>query len=110
MIKYLVCDLKYYNNLLDFEYCKEKKKLINNKKWIKIYLKNDLLDRTDGPAYEDFRGYFRWFKEGKLHREDGPAVYWSTIPNFGIYYLNGKEIEVSSDKEFLQYIKLNCFI
>lgn len=40
----------------------------------KIWKKNNLLHREDGPSYEDKFGNKYWYKEGQLHREDGPAV------------------------------------
>ena len=42
-----------------------------NKKW---YL-NGVLHREDGPAVEHIDGQYGWYINGKLHREDGPAVY-----------------------------------
>ena len=41
-----------------------------NKRW---YL-NGLLHREDGPAVEYLTGTKVWYLNGKYHREDGPAV------------------------------------
>jgi hypothetical protein len=42
-----------------------------------FWYKNDKLHREDGPAaiYADGTQY--WYKDGKLHREDGPAIIYS---------------------------------
>ena len=38
------------------------------------WYKENKLHREDGPAIECTNGYKEWYKEGKLHREDGPAI------------------------------------
>jgi len=40
----------------------------------KFWYKEGKLHRLDGPAIERQNGHKEWYKEGKLHREDGPAV------------------------------------
>lgn len=40
----------------------------------KEWLLNGKLHREDGPAVEYIDGTKKWFLNGKLHREDGPAV------------------------------------
>jgi hypothetical protein len=64
------------------------------------------LHREDGPAYISDAGQ-SWWKNGKLHREDGPAVEYSD----GVkrWYLNSQQILVNSQKEFLQFIKFIAF-
>ena len=42
--------------------------------------------REDGPAFENKKGYKAWYLNGKLHREDGPAVKWVSAK---YWYLNG---------------------
>ena len=55
----------------------------------KIWYLNGKLHREDGPAVEYDNGDKIWFLNCKLHREDGPAIEKS---NGIIYwYLNGKE-------------------
>jgi len=54
------------------------------KKW---YL-NGKLHREDGPAYERSNGTKIWYLNGKRHREDGPAVEYPDGTK--IWYLNGK--------------------
>ncbi len=44
--------------------------------------------------------------EGKLHREDGPAIVWGKIND---YYFRGKQIDVKTDEEFQRFIKLKAF-
>jgi len=55
------------------------------KKW---YL-NGKLHREDGPAIEYASGTKEWWLNGNLHREDGPAIEWAN----GVkeWYVNGKE-------------------
>jgi hypothetical protein len=74
----------------------------------KWYWKDNLLHREDGPAVEYPDGYKAYIQNGLYHREDGPAI----IQENGIknWYLIGKIINVKSQKEFEQYIKLIMFI
>ena len=41
------------------------------------WYRNGKLHREDGPALERSDGTKEWYKEGRLHREDGPAIEWS---------------------------------
>jgi hypothetical protein len=43
-----------------------------------------------------------------LHREEGPAIEYST--GHKEYYYNGEYIDVETDKEFKKYIKMKVFI
>jgi hypothetical protein len=45
----------------------------------KLWYKDDLLHRTDGPAVIGFNGYEFWHFEGKPHRADGPAAIYAGI-------------------------------
>ena len=56
----------------------------HSKEW---YL-NGKLHREDGPAVEWADGTKEWFINGKLHREDGPAVEWANGTKE--WYLDGK--------------------
>lgn len=38
------------------------------------WFKDGLLHREDGPAVKTKDGAERWYQNGKLHREDGPAI------------------------------------
>jgi hypothetical protein len=51
----------------------------------KSWCLNGKLHREDGPAIEWTDGTKHWLLNGKYHREDGPAVEWAK---------NGKEIIV----------------
>ena len=42
----------------------------------KQYFKDGKLHRDDGPAIESINGYKEYFKDGVTHRDDGPAVIW----------------------------------
>ena len=55
-----------------------------SKEW---YL-NGKLHREDGPAIEDADGSKFWFINGKLHREDGPAV--ERADGSKSWFLNGE--------------------
>jgi hypothetical protein len=54
---------------------------------IKWYL-NGKLHREDGPAIEYANGTKEWYLNGKCHREDGPAVEYADGSKY--WYLNGK--------------------
>lgn len=43
----------------------------------KYWRKNGKLHREDGPAIEEINGHKEWWINGNLHREDGPAVEYS---------------------------------
>ena len=51
------------------------------------WFQNGKLHREDGPAIEYVNGTKCWYLNGKLHREDGPAIEW---PDGGkLWYQNG---------------------
>jgi len=68
--------------------------------------KGELHSFRDKPAMEFDNGLKGWYKEGKLHRLDGPAIEsnWSKI-----WFYEGKEIECNSIEEFLKIIYLKAF-
>lgn len=39
-----------------------------------FWFKNGILHRDNGPAVEYKEGKNIWFKNGRIHREDGPAI------------------------------------
>ena len=51
---------------------------------------NGKLHREDGPAVEYIDGDKKWYLNGKLHREDGPAV--EDTDGNKEWWLNGKEL------------------
>ena len=63
---------------------------------IKEWFLNGKLHREDGPAVELATGYKEWWINGKRHREDGPAVEYANGNKR--WFLNGKEL---TEKEFL---------
>jgi hypothetical protein len=48
---------------------------VNHVQFIHWY-KDGLLHREDGPAVEGPFGQKYWLQHGEFHREDGPAVIW----------------------------------
>jgi len=54
----------------------------------KYWFKEGNLHREDGPAVEYSNGRKEWYKEGKLHRLDGPAIEYSNGGNS--WYKEGK--------------------
>ena len=54
----------------------------------KEWFLNGKLHREDGPAIECANGHKEWFLNGNFHREDGPAVEWANGTKQ--WYLNGK--------------------
>jgi hypothetical protein len=62
-------------------------------------MRNGLNIRKDGTKI--------WYVNDQLHREDGPAMEWSSGAKE--WYLHGKKIVVNSNEEFLRYIKLKGF-
>jgi hypothetical protein len=68
---------------------------------------NDSLHREDGPAVMYANGDFAWYKHGKRHRLDGPAMYYNKCASWCV---EGKKIDVKNQKEFEQYLKLIAFI
>jgi hypothetical protein len=62
----------------------------------KFWHLNGKLHREDGPAVEWADGYTAWYLNDKLHREDGPAVEYGS----GKYwYLNGESLTEEEHKE-----------
>jgi hypothetical protein len=64
-----------------------------NKYW---YL-NGKLHREDGPAVERSDGSKSWYLNGEFHREDGPAIEYSDGNKFWLF--NGKEISLETKSE-----------
>ena len=56
---------------------------------------NGKLHREDGPAVEFSTGSKHWYINGKKHREDGPAVEDSNGDKY--WFLNGKQL---TEKKF----------
>ena len=56
---------------------------------VKVWYLNGKLHREDGPAIEYWDGSKYWFLNGERHREDGPAIESSDGSNR--WHLNGTE-------------------
>ena len=63
---------------------------------------NGKLHREDGPAVEGADGSKEWYLNGKRHREDGPAIEWDDGSKS--WWLNGKRV---TEKEVLA-LKATC--
>jgi hypothetical protein len=63
----------------------------------KYWLLNGKLHREDGPAIEYSNGDKCWYLNGQLHREDGPAVEYSDGSKD--WYLNGEQL---TEEEFIE--------
>ena len=66
-----------------------------NKKWFK----NGRLHNENGPAMERIDGYKVWCINGDLHRTDGPAVEYSS--GLKIWYLNKRQL---TEQEWLSKV------
>jgi hypothetical protein len=62
----------------------------------KFWYLNGKLHREDGPAVEYSNGDKSWYLNDKLHREDGPAVEHSNGNKW--WYLNGKDLKEAEHK------------
>ena len=58
---------------------------------------NGKLHREDGPAIEYAEGNKWWYLNGKLHREDGPAVEYADGTKF--WFINDVEL---SEQQFIR--------
>ena len=56
----------------------------------KYWRLNGKLHREDGPAIEYANGNKWWYLNGKYHREDGPAIEWADGDKE--WWLNGEEV------------------
>ena len=57
---------------------------------------NGKLHREDGPAVEWADGFKAWYRNGELHREDGPAAEYATGAKY--WWLNGKRVTEEEHK------------
>jgi hypothetical protein len=82
MLKYIMlCENNkdwHYRDALTFSFNEdafnENKNGLYYKKNTKEWYLNGKLHREDGPAVEFANGVKQWYQNGKRHREDGPAV------------------------------------
>jgi hypothetical protein len=71
------------------------------------YYKNGKLHREDGPAVEDFDGRKVWCKDGKDHRIDGAAMEFPGGRRE--YYYEGKHICSNNEAKFNRLMNLRLF-
>ena len=80
-------------------YDEEGEEILNEKGDIYLlWYKNGLLHRENGPAVEYSNGKKEWYKNGELHREDGPAIEWKSgnkewFKNGKLHRENGPAVE-----------------
>jgi hypothetical protein len=63
----------------------------------KYWRLNGKLHREDGPAVEGSGGSKSWYLNGNLHREDGPAIEYRS--GYNVWCLNGKGLTKEEHKE-----------
>jgi len=63
--------------------------------------------REDGPAVEDANGNKCWYQHGQSHREDGLA--YESYSGYKEWWINNTRLNVSSQEEFIRYLKLRPF-
>ena len=56
----------------------------------KHWRKDGKLHREDGPAIEGSDGSKQWYKDGLRHREDGPALEFTDAST--VWYFNGERL------------------
>ena len=69
------------------------------------YYVNGKLHREDGPAIEYIFGDKHWHFNDNLHRLDGPAVEYFSGEVY--YYINGKQYPTKEEFESAAYMYLN---
>jgi hypothetical protein len=78
------------------------------------FIMNIMINEPEIDSY----GNKRYYKDGKLHREDGPAIEWvngdkylfsNTFTAHNDWYFNGLKINCSSQEEFEKIIKLKVY-
>lgn len=70
-----------------------------------LFFKNGKYHKEDGPAFFSKYGDKHWFKEGKYHRFDGPA--YEGVNGTKFWYIEGKECFPS---EIMDYFNRFLFL
>ncbi len=70
----------------------------------KRWFKDGLLHRLDGPAIIYPEGNIAWYKDGLYHRLDGPAVVWKSGTKFWyqdglLHRLDGPAVELIDESQ-----------
>ena len=61
---------------------------------VKRWYKDGKLHREDGPAVELTDGYKGWYKDNQYHREDGPAIEWPS--GVKSWWFNGTQLSTGN--------------
>jgi len=69
----------------------------------KSWYLNGKLHREDGPAIDSVDGTKQWYLNGEYHREDGPAIEWADGDKH--WYLNGTQYTEAEWKAKLNPVK-----
>jgi hypothetical protein len=70
--------------------------------------KTKIIKLPNGGQIEEYKsGNKLWYLNGKLHREDGPAIEYTNGDKY--WYINGYRISCSTQKEFEQLMRLKAF-
>jgi hypothetical protein len=85
------------------EYTNDNNDLNDCKRW---YL-NGHLHRENGPAIEYDNGDKVWYLNGQLHRENGPAVEFAS--GHKEWWINYKLLPCKTQKQFEQLMRLKVF-
>jgi hypothetical protein len=72
------------------------------------YYLDGRLHREDGPAIEFSNGDKHWYINDLFHREDGPAIEYPNGDKF--WYIGGQEIHCKDNEEFLRIVNLIEFM
>ena len=77
----------------------------------KRYYWQGKLHRQDGPAMEWADGDYVWFLNDERHREDGPALNFSASSSRDYYrwYLHNEEVPCKTQENFEQLMRLRAF-
>jgi hypothetical protein len=67
---------------------------------------NGKLHREDGPAVEYANGDKSWWLNDEFHREDGPAIEYANGDK--LWYLNGNELTEEEHKKAMNPPKPSC--
>ena len=81
------------------------KVIVDELNTIRWYNEQGKLHREDGPAVEYADGSKSWFRNGQFHREDGPAVEYADGRKY--WYINDKEL---TETEFNNRINKKAFV
>jgi len=73
----------------------------------KMWYKDGELHREDGPAIIWKNGDEEWYLNSKKHRDDGPAVYYPSFNGLRGWYIDGRKLSEDQFKQHYREIRLN---